>query len=119
MGLPESRTTQARLLRKRMTEPELILWSQLRRAQLGGHKFRRQHPVGPYVVDFACLKAKLIVELDGGHHSEQTDSDRQRDANLAALGFNVLRFWNDDVRHNLSGVLEKILSELRNQNHSA
>ena len=97
-----------------MTEPELILWSQLRRRGLGGHKFRRQHPIGPYVVDFACLNAKLIVELDGGHHSEQRHADRQRDANLEGLGFTILRFWNDDVRGNLAGVLEKIVSELSN-----
>ena len=97
-----------------MTEPELILWSQLRRRGLGGHKFRRQHPIGPYVVDFACLKAKLIVELDGGHHSEQREADRQRDANLKEQGFTVLRFWNDDVRSNLAGVLEQIASELPN-----
>jgi very-short-patch-repair endonuclease len=97
-----------------MTEPEVILWSQLRRRNLNGHRFRRQHPIGSYVVDFACLKAKLIVELDGGHHSEQREADRQRDANLEELGFNVLRFWNDDVRSNLSGVLEKIAAELPN-----
>jgi len=112
-GPPEGRTTQARLLRKRMTEPELILWSQLRKGQVGGHKFRRQHPVGPYVVDFACLKARLIIEVDGGHHSTQRKDDRERDANLAALGFTVLRIWNDDVRHNLSGVLDRIASELQ------
>lgn len=110
----ESRRTRARDLRQRMTEPEVILWSQLRRRRLGGHKFRRQHPIGPYVVDFACLNAKLIVELDGGHHSEQRHADRQRDANLEELGFTVLRFWNDDVRSNLAVVLEKIVSELSN-----
>ncbi|MYD74865.1 MAG: endonuclease domain-containing protein [Chloroflexi bacterium] len=97
-----------------MTEPELILWSQLRKGQVGGHKFRRQHPVGPYVVDFACLKANLIVEVDGGHHSTQQKEDRERDANLAASGFTVLRIWNDDVRHNLSGVLDRIAAELQN-----
>ena len=97
-----------------MTEPELILWSQLRKGQLGGHKFRRQHPIGPYVVDFACLQAKLVVELDGGHHSAQRGTDRERDANIEELGFKVLRIWNDDVRRNLSGVLDRIASELQN-----
>ena len=112
MGRPESRTARARSLRQRMTEPEVILWSKLRRGQFGGHKFRRQHPVGPYIVDFACLRAKLIIELNGGHHSELEHADRQRDANLEELGFNVLRIWNDDVRHNLSGVLDGISAEL-------
>ena len=95
-----------------MTEEELILWSQLRRRQLDGYKFRRQHPIGPYVADFACLEAKLIVELDGGQHSEQRDADKSRDENIAKHGFKVLRVWNRDVRRNLSGVLDQILRTL-------
>ncbi len=106
----------ARVLRQSMTEEELILWSQLRRRQLGGFKFRRQHPIGPYVADFACLEAKLRVELDGGQHSEQRDADKIRDENIAEHGFKVLRVWNRDVRQNLSGVLDQILQTLEERN---
>ena len=91
-----------------MTEEELILWSQLRRRQLDGYKFRRQHPIGTYVADFACLEAKLILEVDGGQHSEQRDADKSRDENIAERGFAVLRIWNGDIGRNLSGVLDKI-----------
>ena len=96
-----------------MTEEELILWSQLRRRQLDGYKFRRQHPIGTYVADFACLEAKLILELDGGQHSERRDADQRRDENIAERGFAVLRIWNGDIRRNLSGVLDQILRTLK------
>ena len=91
----------------------MILWSQLRKRQLEGYKFRRQHPIGPYIADFACLEAKLVLELDGGQHAEQQDADRIRDEHIAERGFVVLRVWNREVHRNLSGVLENILNVLQ------
>ena len=85
-----------------------MLWKQLRNRQLG-HKFRRQFPVEPYIVDFICLELKLIIELDGGQHSTQVRYDEQRSLFLQQRGFKVIRFWNNDVCKNLSGVLETIL----------
>src|SRR5690606_5880726 len=87
---------RARELRATMTDSERRLWRCLRMRQLDGYRFRRQHPIGPYIVDFACLAARLVVEVDGGQHSDSMD-DRHRDAFLRARGFRVLRFWNHDV----------------------
>ena len=103
----------ARELRSRMTDAELLLWRHLRRRQLDGRKFRRQHPLGPYVVDFVCLEARLVLELDGGQHAEQVGRDQRRDAWLGERGFRVLRFWNHDVLLRTEAVLEVILAELR------
>ncbi|MEF3194274.1 MAG: DUF3418 domain-containing protein, partial [Halothiobacillaceae bacterium] len=98
----------ARKLRARSTEAERKLWYQLRARRFDGTKFRRQHPLGPYIVDFVCLESHLVIELDGGQHSEAESYDRQRDAWLNAQGFRVLRFWNNEVMQNLDGVLEAI-----------
>jgi len=95
-----------------MTEVELRLWIRLRGEQIGGHRFRRQVPIGPYVVDFACLKARLVVELDGGQHATAGERDERRTAWLESRGFAVLRFWNTDVLESLDGVLEKISAAL-------
>jgi very-short-patch-repair endonuclease len=103
----------ARQLRGRMTDAEHLLWRHLRRRQLIGQKFRRQHPMGPFVVDFVCLEAGLIVELDGGQHAEQVQADLRREAWLRERGFTVLRFWNHDVMSRTEAVLEVILAELR------
>jgi len=85
----------------------------LRRKQLGTHRFRRQVPLGPYIADFVCLDARLIVEVDGGQHAERTTQDGQRTAWLESQNFRVLRFWNNDVLGNIEGVLETILEALK------
>jgi primosomal protein N' (replication factor Y) len=94
-----------------MTDAERRLWSRLRERQLATWRFRRQHPVPPYVADFACLEAKLIVEVDGGQHAGSA-IDKQRDRRLRSLGWRVLRFWNNDVLANEDGVIETILAAL-------
>ncbi len=104
-------TKLARSLRKNMTEAERHLWRNLRMLQLGGHKFRRQFPLGPYIVDFVCLSARLIVEVDGGQHLNNAQ-DQIRDAWLANQGFRVLRFWNNDVLARTDSVLDAILAAL-------
>lgn len=101
----------ARVLRRGMTDSERRLWSHLRMEQLGV-KFRRQHPVGNYVADFACLDPKVIVELDGSQHADQADYDAKRDAFLEELGFSVLRFGSNEPYVNLEGVLTVIAHEL-------
>jgi very-short-patch-repair endonuclease len=103
---------RARVLRKNPTKTEKILWGHLRFWQVDGYKFRRQQPLGKYIVDFVCLEKKLIIELDGGQHAEQSSYDAERDAWLRDQGFSVLRFWNNDVLQNLSGVKDTILSKM-------
>lgn len=98
----------ARTLRKQQTNAEKLLWSRLRNRQLEGCKFRRQQPIGPYITDFLNLEPKLIIELDGGQHSEQQEQDNQRTRYLQALGYRVLRFWNHEVLGDLEAVLEAI-----------
>ena len=99
---------RARRLRREATGVERILWSRLNNRQLGGHKFVRQEPIGPYVADFVCREARLIVELDGGQHADSL-RDTVRDDFLVLNGYRVKRFWNDEVRQNLDGVLLTIL----------
>ena len=103
---------KARELRLAATDAEKKLWRQLRTKHLAGWKFRRQVPIGPYVVDFYCSAAKLIVELDGGQHADSA-SDRRRDAQLNSLGYRVIRVWNNDVLGNLEGVLQMLSAELK------
>jgi very-short-patch-repair endonuclease len=100
----------ARRLRLTPTDAEIRLWSRLRRKQLGGFRFRRQQPLGPYVVDLFCPQAKLIIEVDGGQHAEESDT---RTKWLEARGYRVIRFWNNDVLGNTEGVLLTILDALR------
>ena len=102
----------ARKLRKNPTEAEQRLWSRLRRKQLGGHRFRRQVPMGRYVVDFICHDARLVVEVDGGGHAAQIDRDRERESFLETRGYRTVRFWNNEVLGNTDGVVERILEEL-------
>jgi adenine-specific DNA-methyltransferase len=105
----------ARQLRREQTHAELRLWRVLRDRGLGQYKFRRQQPIGPYIVDFVCFDAKLIVELDGDRH-DQPDaiaSDGARTVFLEREGFRVLRFWNGDLDVSIDGVLEAILQALR------
>jgi very-short-patch-repair endonuclease len=105
---------RAKALRRDMTDAERIVWYGLRAHRLHGASFRRQTPIGPYVADFACLAAKLIVEVDGGQHfePEHIAYDERRNAFLAAQGYRVLRFTNLDVLENKSGVLETIAAAL-------
>ena len=110
MNKTPQRVALSRDLRKRQTNAERALWASLRNRQLEGARFRRQHPIGPYIVDFVDLEAKLVVELDGGQHNEDLVSkkDEARTAWLESEGYRVLRFWNNDVQSNLEGVLEEI-----------
>jgi very-short-patch-repair endonuclease len=82
--------------------------------QLDGYKFRRQQPIGNYIVDFACLEKKLIVEIDGGQHAERGDYDTLRDRWLRIQGFTILRFWNNEVVENIASVIERIYETLKN-----
>lgn len=95
-----------------MTEAERLLWFQLRDRRLAGLKFRRQVPIGPYIVDFVCPEKKVIVEIDGGQHNlpNERSCDLERTRFLEAKGYKVLRFWNNEVMGNLEGVLAVILS---------
>ncbi|WP_447980732.1 endonuclease domain-containing protein [Candidatus Nitrospira bockiana] len=98
-----------------MTEPERRLWLRLRGRQLNALKFRRQHGIGPYIVDFYCPEKLLVVEIDGESHAEQPQmtSDEERDRYLRSLGLEVVRYSNQDVMTNLDGVLEDLLGRLR------
>ncbi len=109
--MPHPITLKARRLRSNMTEAEQRLWRRLRNAQLGV-AFRRQYPVGPYVVDFACVPLKLLIELDGGQHMEAQAYDQRRDTWLRSKGFRLLRFWNHDVMQNIDAVVEAIWREV-------
>lgn len=99
-------------LRTNSTDAEKRLWHALRNRQLLGHKFRRQHPIPPYIVDFVCLERRLVVELDGGQHAEAVVYDASRTVFLEGLGYRVLRFWNNEVLGNPQAVLEEILQVL-------
>jgi very-short-patch-repair endonuclease len=99
-------------LRRQPTEAEKKLWSRLRARQLDNVKFKRQVPLCGYVVDFAALESKLIVEVDGGQHAERTNADMERSKMLESAGYHVIRFWNNEVLRNIDGVLEAILQEL-------
>ena len=98
----------ARDLRRASTDAELRLWRHLRNRQFSNLRFARQDPIGPFIVDFVCRARKLIIELDGGQHVDQSDVDAQRTEHLESLGYRVLRFWNNDVLTNTDGVLETI-----------
>jgi very-short-patch-repair endonuclease len=102
----------ARILRTCQTLAEQRLWYHLRAHRFMDLKFKRQKPMGQYIADFVCVERRLIVELDGGQHSETEAYDQQRDAWLRSQGYTVLRFWNNDVMQNLEGVLEQIRSTL-------
>jgi very-short-patch-repair endonuclease len=105
------KTGRARRLRQNSTDAELRLWHRLRSRLIEGHKFVRQEPIGPYVVDFICRERRLVVEVDGGQHAEN-ETDRQRDMWLRQHNYRVVRFWNNDVLANTSGVLETISKAL-------
>lgn len=98
----------ARKLRKNPTEAEYRLWWHLQKRRLNGHKFRRQKPIGPFIVDFVCLERMLVIELDGGFHRSMKDYDCERTLRLKEMGYQTLRFWNREVLMNLEVVLEQI-----------
>jgi very-short-patch-repair endonuclease len=112
-------TSRARQLRAKQTDVERQLWFLLRDRRLNGAKFRRQVPIGSYIVDFVCQEAKLIVELDGSQHADQVAYDTARSDWLSAHGYRVLRFWNNDLTENEEGVLTAILNELTGSNPHA
>jgi very-short-patch-repair endonuclease len=103
----------ARTLRRNQTDAERRLWSRVRNRQLSGFKFRRQFPIPSYIVDFICTEAGLIVELDGGQHQQSKKVDGRRTAFLGKQGYEVVRFWDNDVLLTTDSVLEKILEYLR------
>jgi very-short-patch-repair endonuclease len=103
--------TNAQRLRREMTDAERKLWSALRNRQLEGAKFRRQQPIGPFIADFVCQERRLIIEADGGQHSESA-TDGRRTAFLESKGYRVLRFWNNDIVTNLGGVIDVIAASL-------
>ena len=108
-----TRTLQrARALRQNQTDAEGLLWHYLRNKQLGGYKFRRQQPIGPYIADFACMSRKVLIELDGSQHAERKAHDEEWDAFLRQAGYRVLRFWNNEVFENCFGILESIYAAL-------
>jgi len=108
------RKDRARELRKNPTDAEKALWKHLRLRQAGGHKFRRQQIIGQYILDFVCLERRLIIEVDGGQHSEESAYDHERDKWLAERGFHVLRFWNNQVLKEMETVREVIQQALTN-----
>ena len=105
---------RAKRLRQAMTDAEVILWSRLRRGLLAGRKFRRQHPIGPYIADFACVEARTVIEVDGATHStdNEREHDRRRDAYLRKSGWKVLRVHNEDIYKRLCDVLNLICLEV-------
>jgi very-short-patch-repair endonuclease len=110
-GYTQETLKRAKRLRREMTAEEKLLWGHLRDRRLGRHKFRNQQPIGPFIADFVCQEQKLIIEADGSQHGD-SQSDARRDAFLASKGYRVLRFWNNDIMLNLTGVLEAILAAL-------
>ena len=101
---------RARTLRAAQTEVERRLWQRLRNRQIKGAKFRRQHPIGPYIADLVCVDARLVIELDGSQHAEEADreADQRRSQYLESVGYRVMRFWNEEILDNIDGVLETI-----------
>ena len=98
-------TKFAKQLRKKSTNAEDLVWRKLRARRLHGIKFRRQQPIGNYIVDFASFEKRIVIELDGGHHKKNKEKDIERDRFLTEKGYTVLRFWNNDVFDNLDGVM--------------
>ena len=103
---------RAQKLRAEPTDAERVLWVRLRRRQVLGYKFRRQQPLGPYIVDFVCLEKRLVVEVDGSQHQEQRTYDEARTRWLESQGYRVLRFWNNEVLAETDKVIELIAKRL-------
>ena len=113
-----SNPAKAQDLRQRSTDAERALWMHLRNRQLAGCKFRRQVPIGEYIVDFVCLERKVVIEVDGGHHQEQVPYDTDRTTWLESQGFQVLRFWNHEVLTDMEAVQEALLVALQEDSPS-
>ena len=107
-----SRTTRNRELRQRQTKAESLIWTVLRAKRLAGLKFRRQHAIGPYIVDFACIEKDVVIELDGGYHEHQYEKDRVRQAFLESEGWQVIRFSNEDVLSDVEAVAISIARQM-------
>jgi very-short-patch-repair endonuclease len=109
-----------RKLRSNMTGPEARLWSRLKARQLQGLKFRRQHGIGPYIVDFYCPEQSLVIEVDGESHADadQIVKDKQREAYMQSLGLRVIRYINDDIVKNLDGVLDDLAERISSRSTS-
>ena len=107
-GTTRALVESARLLRRDLTPAERVLWDAIQGRQLAGLRFRNQHPIGPFVADFFCPAARLIVEVDGSIHDQQAEQDAVRTDHLAALGYRVLRFRNDEVLNDLPAALARI-----------
>ena len=105
-------------MRRDLTNAEKLFWWEVKDRRLDGYKFRRQHPVGPYIADFACIEVKLVVEIDGGQHADAKHYDQKRDTYLQSRGFRVLRFWNADVLTNMEGVIDTVLIVLNGETGS-
>ena len=105
-------TKLSRNLRSNMTDAERVLWSKLRHRQILGYKFRRQQPLGAFIVDFVCLARRLVIEVDGAQHAECEEYDVQRTRWLEQQGFRVLRFWNHQVLTEMEEVLQRIQEAL-------
>lgn len=104
--------SKARALRNDATDAERHLWQNLRGRRLAGFKFRRQYPIAGHIADFACIEARLVIELDGGQHLERSAEDAARTRRIESNGYRVLRFWNDDVLERAVDVLDEILRNL-------
>ncbi|OGQ88995.1 MAG: DNA methylase [Deltaproteobacteria bacterium RIFOXYD12_FULL_56_24] len=109
---PKKLLTRARTLRRQSSDAEKTLWVHLRARRFNGYKFRRQVIIESYIVDFICVEAKLIIEADGGQHTEQRAYDAVRTARLEHLGYRVIRFWNHEILAELDAVLERVFSVL-------
>lgn len=103
----------AKLLRKNFTDAESALWTNLKAKQMEEYKFRRQEPIGSYIVDFVCHAKRIVIEVDGGQHSIEKERDGERDQWLRGQGYSVLRFWNNEVLRNIEGVLEVVRDRLK------
>jgi very-short-patch-repair endonuclease len=103
----------AKGMRHQPTNAETLIWTALRGARLQGFKFKRQQPIGAYIVDFVCFEHSLIIEIDGGQHGDEVSKDRERSNWLRRQGFRVLRFWNNEVMERKDDVLESIIRALR------
>ncbi len=111
----QSQRQHAKSMRRVMSPPELRLWQYFRTPSFPGPRFRRQVPIGPYIVDFLCAQEKLVIEVDGSHHAlvERSQADVARDRWLTARGYRVMRFWSNDIFENIEGVGDAILAAMR------
>ncbi len=111
-GKVSSSIEKARKLRKNMTDAETKLWQLIRKRQVLGFKFRKQAPIGPFIADLVCFEKKLIIEIDGGQHKDRKTYDEKRTQWLVSQGFEVIRFWNNDVLKDSENVLQAIFRRL-------